>query len=346
MDRLKLGTARNDAKVQDSQGRFVFDKVPPVEIVLHDYAGATSRGTLFFCGLQMLIVGAGETIRLELPTEKRTVIGHLAVPEGLTIGPAFGFSPDVEWDKLNRPRVPKEFDTAEKRAEWLRAWWKTDTGHQRVSAVLRYRWPQVNSDGSFVAEMVEPGRYWVNGSISQNGKLMAKLNEHLEVTAAEADAGDSPFDVGKLAYKPVKDLKDGDAAPDFSATLLDNTPVRLSDFRGKYVLLDFWATWCGPCVAELPNLSATYDTSGKDARFVMMSLSVDSDREAPRKFVRSHGTRWEQVFLGKWSEDKVTEAYGITGIPEILLIGPDGRILGHGLRGNKIKEVVAAALHP
>jgi len=136
----------------------------------------------------------------------------------------------------------------------------------------------------------------------------------------------------------------GQEAPGFEIKTTDDKTIKLADYRGKYVLLDFWATWCGPCRGETPNLKAVYEQFGKREDFVMIGLSLDQEKEKPIAYAKEKGTQWIDGFLGGEDKDGVAAKYGVRGIPSIWLIGPDGKVTARGLRGERILEAVKKAL--
>ena len=113
--------------------------------------------------------------------------------------------------------------------------------------------------------------------------------------------------------------------------------------RGKVAVISFSGSWCGPCVAETPNLKAVWEALGKNEKFAMLGLSVDEKVDEPRDYAKENGIQWVQGFLGEWNNPAAKEAmsaYGVQGIPSIWLIGPDGKVVAKDLRGEKMKETV------
>jgi thiol-disulfide isomerase/thioredoxin len=119
--------------------------------------------------------------------------------------------------------------------------------------------------------------------------------------------------------------------------------LALSSFKGKYVLLDFWASWCGPCRRENPNVVEAYKKY-KGKNFTILGVSLDENKEAWIKAVKDDGLAWNHVCDLKGWKNVVAAEYGIRAVPSNFLLDPSGKILAHNLRGEVLQDTLAKIL--
>jgi thiol-disulfide isomerase/thioredoxin len=149
---------------------------------------------------------------------------------------------------------------------------------------------------------------------------------------------DLSYALSNVIARPGREVRD------FTATTMDGKPVSPESLKGKVYLLDFWATWCGPCIAELPHLQEAYKDL-HDKGFEIVSISLDSNKADVTQFWKRNPMPWTHVYdEDRPQDERLADRFGVYGIPHTILVGKDGKIFAQDLRGAALAKTVQAAL--
>jgi len=315
----------------DKLGRFAFDRVVPVAGTVSRVVPSPSGGFQAWGWQELVEVKAGQTARVQLGGKGRPVLGRIVV-DGTREVP-------VDWAK-NQPvmiQIPLE--------------------EVKDSVGWRCFGSHIDKDGRFHVEDVPPGKYVLEVTVNSDAYPQVRGAEaiigmeRMKVTVPEAPAGqpDAPLDLGTITVELFETLKAGGMAPDFTVARIAGKgrgdQLRLNDYQDKLVLLDFWATWCGPCLAEIPAIKDIQSTFGSDRRFQLIGLSCDDTAEAAERYIKDNGLIWTHGFAGNLLAGvNAFKVYKVRAIPATFLIAPNGRILAENLGGAELKDAVRKAL--
>ena len=303
----------------DADGRFELPRLMAGRLALAQWMPNGVAGRSWPVVRATVDVESGQTYELKIGTSGRLVGGRLALPQ------------DAVWMIRKAEIVLKDPKTARPAPVGI----------------------EILEEGRFRALDVKPGDYALRVALHEPppgdacgwGRLLGEYAHEFTVPAGAATS-DVPLDLGLLepVAVGVRPLQVGDRVPDFALKNLDGQDLSLADFRGRYLLLDFWASWCAPCLAEMPNLRAIHDEFAQDPRFVLLGVTLDDRPRDAASAAKALKLSWRQGFAGP--DAPIVSAYGATAIPATFLIGPDGKVLARDLRGDDLRRAVADALKP
>jgi len=336
----------------DETGAFAFERVSPGAVRLSPDLGPWREYELTSSELIPLVVKPGQTVRVSLGDTGRPLVGKVVLPPGVEREMHWEYGLNYLVAMEDGIPVPDEIKDLgfDWRQGWNETWTATPEGRAYFETLRRY-FVKLNPDGTFRVDGVPAGQYQLVIRAYDPPEGMGCLVNPIatavvDVTVPPATTKEvsEPAELGAVVVKLCPVIAEGNQAPLFEVEALDGGTIKLSDYRGKVVLLDFWATSCGPCVAAIPTLKSLFKEFGKNERFAMISLSLDTSIEDARQFVKEKGMGWIQGYLGDWSETDLPSQYSISYLPSMLIIGADGSIVADKVRGPDVREKLREAL--
>ncbi len=220
---------------------------------------------------------------------------------------------------------------------------------KQFDALLAKHKGETNDDVANIAFMKAALYQVVFKQSDKATEMLMQLQRDFPDSASAKKAGQMLASIkkGAEARKIQDSLAIQATFPDFDVKDLDGKPLAIANYKGKVVMLDFWATWCGPCVGEVPNVAAVYQKyHDKGFEIIGISLDREGDKDKLISFTKEHNMPWRQYFDGQYWTNQLAVKYGIQSIPAAFLLDASGKIIakGEAIRGPALEPAVKKAL--
>jgi peroxiredoxin len=324
---------QHDAKTKtDAAGHYVFPRVAPGDVWI---SWRTYWVQTRYCDVQ-----PGQSLIADIGGRGRPIAGRAVLADS---------DDQVKYSGSVYPRTPHQMRRppnwselcAEEQTALTAAWEQSPDAklYNQEKCKIDFR---VAADGTFIVPDVPAGEY----RLSVSGSSDARTSRgDISFTVPEMPGGrsDEPLDVGEMKTYPAAPLRTGEPAPLFETTTFEGKPLKLADFKGKHVLLNFWRSDDAQSLADMAALKAAQAAWGKDQRFVLIGLNLDGTLAAAQQYATDNKLTWVQCYLGERSE--LPMRYRLRGVastttwlsgPKSVLIGPDGLIIRPDVRGSGI----------
>lgn len=328
-------TTHDTTTKTDANGHYVFPRVAPGD------AWISWRKNGYDVQYRYFDIEAGQSLVADIGGRGQSVTGRAVLMDSDETAKFYGSVWPMTPHQMRRPPnwsqlSPDEQDTLT--AEWEQTPDAKFYNQERCPIDFR-----LASDGNFTVPDLPTGEYRVVVATWSGAPVKSRMVSRgwgkVLIPALPGGRTDEVLDMGEVKAYYTAPLAPGDRAPLFEATTLEGRPVKLADFSGKFVLLNFWRTDVPESVEEMPSLKAAQSAWAKDKRFILLGLNADSDVAAARRFVTDHGLTWTQCTIGT----DLPMRYRLRR-PTSVLIGPDGLILQPELRGPAIADALEETL--
>ncbi len=320
----------------DGSGRFMFDRAPPVPSHVSPYVTVWRETKLM----------SGESVPLDLQPGKNHAasIGEEGIVVRGRVRPTGDIAAKLDMTYclnylLKRsPGIEPPPPIARAGFDWRDGWsfdLKDSEEGRGFLATLSHHFVKFAPDGTFAIHGVSPGDYQFATSVYEppEGCLIDPVGRKVfefAVTAADEEKGE--LDLGVIDVDVKLGPQIGDPFPIFRYEILAEDGVSsVADWQGRYVLIDFWATWCGPCIAHLPELKSIAEKIDPE-RSALLSISLDEDVKKARAFIASRQMDWPQGLLGQRDNPLVRQQLGISSVPVYFVLDPTGKLIHRSLR--------------